>query len=180
MTERDSIPEEQSTAPAAGEPIVETFREAVLRLSTAAMAAGYTSKAQLLPYIISQGYLPSHKWHRVLLAHTIRICRKHDNHYRNTRDSSGEQGESVRGDDVSILIDDLRDRARKGDIPAARLYWEIVKSRQSDDEIPQATRDKAAQVVSAAVDELVMGLAPCCADAVRELVKRITGLAEKK
>ena len=179
MTERDSIPEEQSAAPAAGEPI-ETFKEAVLRLSTAAMAAGYTSKAQLLPYIISQGYLPSHKWHRVLLAHTIRICRKHDNHYRNTRDSSGEQGESVRGDDVSILIDDLRDRARKGDIPAARLYWEIVKSRQSDDEIPQETRDKAAQVVAAAVDELVQGLAPCCADAIRDLVKRIAGLAEKK
>ena len=179
MAEQDSIPEQQITAPA-GEPIVETFKEAVLRLSTAAMAAGYTSKAQLLPYIISQGYLPSHKWHRVLLAHIIRICRKHDNHYRNTRDSSGEQGESVRGDDVSILIDDLRDRARKGDIPAARLYWEIVKSRQSDDEIPQATRDKAAQVVAAAVDELVQGLAPCCADAIRDLVKRITGLAEKK
>ena len=178
MDERDSIPEEQSAA-AAGEPI-ETFKEAVQRIASAAMAAGCTSKSQLLPYIISQGYPPSHKWHYVLLANIVRVLG-----FGTAKSVSrginvdGKQGESVRGDDVSIFIDELREKARK-DPSWARIYWDAIKSRQSEDEIPQETRDKAAQVVAAAVDELTEGKPQCCKDSMMELVKRITGLAEKK
>lgn len=175
MAEQESISEQQITAPAAQQEIKITGNdrekaEAFLRMFPSADDAILAAKSYCIREKLGRGASGP------IIRCILKLSKiSEDKHRIDERKRAVADGES----DVSLFIDELREKARKDPV-WARIYWDAIKHRQSDDEIPQETRDKAAQVVAAAVDELVQGLAPCCADAVRDLVKRITGLDRRK
>lgn len=159
-------------AQAAAQP--ESFKEARLRISELARKADAKSKADVVPILVSEGYPQDNKWHYVLLANIVRILGiGAPVPITSPIDVKSEQSESERAGDVSVLIDDLRERARQGDIPAARLYWEIIQTRQTEDEISPELRAQASQAVALAMDVHVKGLPECCDGAVRAFVKRV-------